>query len=498
MKVRLLFPDREADTEPAQPDQATDELTRDLGLTDVADLMAAGDPYVRDVALRTLQKPLADAEALAWRQAVLRDALGRPEPVRRLYDLAGRALAIRTGVRTWRLADSPGALLDHAVGVLTALLGPLRELRALVHAEAPFARSGGTAALFADVTAALPPDWFGHAEQLLDRLRFPHGLVITGRVGTSALVTDLTLRESAPTRRTWREALGPLQGEALAWSVPDEDSAGTRALRELRDRALAPLADVLTRAADQTVHLFAQLRWQTAFLVGCLTLRDRLAAAGLGWCVPQPRPADEGTLTARGLVDVGLLARGVSHVVGNDLSADGRRLVVVTGANQGGKSTLLRGLGLAHLLMQSGCVVGAESFVASTAPHLHTHFRREEDRELRSGKLDEELTRMSALVDRAGPGDLVLLNESFASTHEVEGAAILRQVVDGLTDAGLRVACVTHLHEFSQGVARDRPDALFLRAERLDDGSRTFRVTPGAPRPTSFGADLWRAVMGED
>ena len=71
-------------------------------------------------------------------------------------------------------------------------------------------------------------------------------------------------------------------------------------------------------------------------------------------------------------------------------------------------------------------------------------------------------------------------------------------VVAGLTGAGLRVVCVTHLHEFSRALsAQGRPDALFLRAERLDDGRRTFRIVPGDPRPTSHGEDIWAAVMGE-
>jgi len=147
--------------------------------------------------------------------------------------------------------------------------------------------------------------------------------------------------------------------------------------------------------------------------------------------------------------------------------------------------------------MQAGMGVGAESFGAGVG-RVHTHFRREEDDALRSGKLHEELARMSRIVDRAAPGDLVLSNESFASTNEREGSRIARQLVDGLVEGGLRVVMVTHLHEFARGLADEgRDDVLFLRAERAEDGARTFRVVPGAPLPTSFGADLWERVFGE-
>ena len=111
--------------------------------------------------------------------------------------------------------------------------------------------------------------------------------------------------------------------------------------------------------------------------------------------------------------------------------------------------------------------------------------------------LAKELLRMSAIVDRVSAGDLVLSNESFASTNEREASRIARQLLDGLVEGGLRVAMVTHLTEFSRDLAAEgRPDVVFLRAERAADGARTFRVVPGGPLPTGFGADLWERVLG--
>ena len=73
---------------------------------------------------------------------------------------------------------------------------------------------------------------------------------------------------------------------------------------------------------------------------------------------------------------------------------------MITGANQGGNSTLVRALGLAQLMMQSGMFVGADSFRANVCSGVHTHYKREEDLTMEGGKLDEELGRMSQLVDR--------------------------------------------------------------------------------------------------
>ena len=67
-----------------------------------------------------------------------------------------------------------------------------------------------------------------------------------------------------------------------------------------------------------------------------------------------------------------------------------------------------------------------------------------------------------------------------------------------LLEAGIKVAYVTHLYDLADGFAREgRADATFLRAERLPDGQRTFRLVEGAPQPTSHGEDVYRQVFGE-
>ncbi len=116
---------------------------------------------------------------------------------------------------------------------------------------------------------------------------------------------------------------------------------------------------------------------------------------------------------------------------------------------------------------------------------------------MESGKLDEELSRMSAVVGGICPNSLLLLNESFASTNEREGSEIARQIVRALLEMGVKVFYVTHLFDLAQGFHSARMDvALFLRAERLADGRRTFRLIEGEPLPTSHGEDLYCRIFG--
>lgn len=118
---------------------------------------------------------------------------------------------------------------------------------------------------------------------------------------------------------------------------------------------------------------------------------------------------------------------------------------------------------------------------------------------MQSGKFDEELKRMSQIVDLAARNALTLFNESFAATNEREGSEIARQIVDALLSRGIKVMFVSHQFEFSDGFfRRGLENMAFLRAERRSDGSRSFRITQGKPLQTSYGADLYCAIFGEE
>ena len=124
------------------------------------------------------------------------------------------------------------------------------------------------------------------------------------------------------------------------------------------------MANVLARSVDSVVSFFNSLRSELAFYKGCLNLQTALVTKGEPVCTPVPMPADRHYFRATGLYDPCLSLRTDGRTVGNDLDADSKALVVVTGANRGGKTTFLRSVGLAHLMMQCGMFVAARSFSA--------------------------------------------------------------------------------------------------------------------------------------
>jgi DNA mismatch repair ATPase MutS len=303
------------------------------------------------------------------------------------------------------------------------------------------------------------------------------------------------LRASS-TRQTWKERIGIGSRNVYSFAIPARDEAGAQALTDMTSRGINQVANAAAQSADHVTSYFTMLRAELGFYVSCLNLHGRLIAAGQPVTFPDPSAAGPWQLSCEDLRDTSLALRA-GRVVGNDVNGDGKALVIITGANSGGKSTFLRSVGLAQLMMQCGLFVTARSLRASVCRQVFTHFIREEDHAMVSGRLDEELARVSAIAEHIGPRCLILFNESFAATNEREGSEIGRQVVRALLEAGIRVFFVTHQFDFADSFRRERPDGtLFLRAPRQPDGQRTFKLSVAEPLPTSYGEDIYHRIGG--
>jgi DNA mismatch repair ATPase MutS len=266
----------------------------------------------------------------------------------------------------------------------------------------------------------------------------------------------------------------------FTFRLADRDEAGAQALSALVDRGLNDVANAMAQAADHVLSFFELLRAELGFYVACLNLQQGLLALGVPMCMPTFQPIGTLHLNAQALCDPTLALTLQRAPVSNALAADGKNLVAVTGANQGGKSTFLRSLGLAQLMLHAGLFVAAEAYAGELASGVFTHYKREEDADLQGGKLDEELARMREIADLIRPGAMWLSNESFASTNEREGSELLLQVVDALRQRGIKVALVTHLFEAARQLQQqDAGRVCMLRAQRLGDGSRSFKLEAG-------------------
>ncbi|HEY7261632.1 MAG TPA: hypothetical protein VH589_09140 [Trebonia sp.] len=471
-------------------------LTQDLELETLWKAMAAGDEFLFETAKQAVLSCLTDADAIVYRQQVLADCLGHPDVIRQLYELAVEALGNeRTVGGLWSTAR-PDLILGHSVRILKLHVGVLRRLRQIADQQLASFRSEGFTRLFAMLREELAEDYLTAVEQHLRELEFKRGVFESAELAKGFKGRRYIVR--TPREQHWTQRL-PFGNRAVSCSftIPPRDESGFKSLEAIRGRGINLVANSVAQSEAYVKSFFSMLRLELAFYLGCLNLHGALAGKGEPVCFPEPLGPGQPDLTAQGIYDVCLALHLENRAVGNEVNADGKTLLMITGANQGGKSTLLRSIGLAHLMMQAGMFAGARSFRAGVCSGVFTHYKREEDAAMEGGKLDEELSRMSAIADQITRHSILLCNESFASTNEREGSEIARQVVRAMLRRQVRVFFVTHMYDLARGFhAQQLGSALFLRAERQPDGRRTFRLTESEPLATSFGEDSYRRIFG--
>jgi hypothetical protein len=498
VKARLLYADRDFDWEATLP-PGHEDLIQDLELGTLLRAMAAGDKLLYEVSGKVLLASLDDPEAIRYRQQVLADCLAHPGVIRRAYAVATGALEDKRGLwggygGSYQNASSN---LSGAVGYLEAYVARLRQLRRIADEHAGEFRSDGMRGLFATLQCDLDDAYFEEISGHLKQLRFRSGVLISAGLDRDNGPAGLVLRAPGDSRRWWAGRLGIGPRTTYSFTIPPRDEAGGAILSDLTSRGINLVANAAAQSADHIGSYFTMLRAELGFYVGCLNLAGRLAAKDVPVTVPGPAPLSPFTFSCTDLRDACLALQSPGPVTGNDVHGDGKQLVIITGANSGGKSTFLRSAGVAQLMMQCGLFVTARSYQANVAGGVFTHFIREEDTSMSSGRLDDELRRMSVIAGQIKPHCLMLFNESFAGTNEREGSEIGCQIVRALLEAQIKVFFVTHRYALADRFRSQRaPATLFLRAERQPDGHRNYKLAVKDPLPTSYGEDLYHQLGG--
>jgi DNA mismatch repair ATPase MutS len=512
MKVHLMFRDRDfafrlesLATHPYQKVEAPkllaneDALTQDLELNTLFNAMAGGDRFLFEVARQAVLSGLQnDADTILYRQAVLKETLRNLSVVRNIYEVAVEAIEHERR-RWWGIFSKnyPTGTLHSAVELVQMFMGKLAQLKRLADEHSGKFESEGFHTFFAMLKAELADDYFAEVKAHLKALKFNNGVLVSAQLGSGNQGTKYVLRQLMDKKPWWLRRVFPDKRGGYTFSIDPRDEAGARALGELRDRGINLAANTLAQSADHILSFFVMLRTELAFYLGCANLHRELDRRKVATCFPAPAPPGTRMHSCVELRDVCLALTTDRPVVGNELKGDGKTLCIITGANKGGKSVFLRSVGLAQLMMQCGLFVAAESFSADLCRGLFTHYKREEDTEMKSGKFDEELSRMSGMVEQLTPDSLLLFNESFAATNEREGSEVAFQIVRALLERRVKSFFVTHLYDFARRFEQVEADGtLFLRAERQADGTRTFKLHPGPPLETSFGADLYEKIFG--
>ena len=225
---------------------------------------------------------------------------------------------------------------------------------------------------------------------------------------------------------------------------------------------------------DEIVQQFAAEVW---FYLAWLEHIAPLQAAGLPFCSPTVSAGTK-ELDARDTFDVALatrLAADGEPVVRNDIRLTaGERVIIVSGPNQGGKSTTARAFGQLHHLAGIGCPVPGRQVRVFLCDRVLTAFEREEQLDELEGRLGAEIQRMHEILAQATGNCVLVLNEVFSSTALQDARILTRDVLHRILDVDALAICVTFIDELSR--LDERTVSMVSTVDPHDAAVRTFRV----------------------
>ncbi|MCL1934531.1 MAG: hypothetical protein FWF53_12055 [Candidatus Azobacteroides sp.] len=521
MKPQLLYKDTDYNLQQELP-WNEQSLIQDLELEALFNAMALGDDFLFKVVKSVILNGISnDVTTILYRREILKDCIKNPAEIKEMYKLAISAIE-KEKENFWGIfGNYPRSILSHSRHTLFMFADRLQELRTIADKHSGQFNSEGFKKFFYMLQTELTDEYLFTIRKYLKDSDFDKGILMTSELGKRNKGVRLVLNKfqekkqswwkqkiedyllykaiKQKNKQSWLAKLFNVELTDFTFFISSYDEGGIRALSELEDQGLNLVANALAQSSDHILGFFKTLQTELAFYIACLNLYEQLLEINEPVSFATPLDINERRLKFKGLYDICLALTTKQKVVGNDLIAPKKNLFIITGANQGGKSTFLRSIGLAQLLMQSGMFVPAEEFEANICDAVFTHFKREEDCGLKSGKFDEELGRMNDIINHISFNALILFNESFAATNERDGSEIAGQIVKALIEKHIKVFFVSHIYQFANHFYIQHLNcALFLRAERRSDTTRTFKIVEGEPLQTSYGEDLYNKIFPED
>ncbi len=445
-------------------------------------------------------------EDMLYRRAVLQELQANPPLVEKITELSKCLSQIRAVDLTAPTEYSSDMIRDFSVLHLAYV--SLKNVAEILQTEIEAGRitSPGLKALYRVSSEKLettfcpdfPETWTAHTSGLeqLGSLRFRFSLDaelnVSGVALTSiqkerfvkGLLTNRTLKENRQPEKPWdlappKEIQTPLN-EMVQVQFINNSKQFFQTLRHIMDELENLHIDLL--------YYLSALKYLTA-----------MSEAEVETCFADIAPMETKEFSATAMVNPVLTSFKGKNTVRNDITfVPGGEILVLTGINQGGKTTFLRTVATIQLLFQLGWPVPARAARISPVDRIVTVFSHEEDTQLQHGKLGQELKTIRAGMDYVTPHSMLLCNEPVTGTSPMENLYLSREVLTACKLNGYKGVWVTHLYdlaneaeEMNEKLSGSTVSSIIAIAIKKEDSvEASYHIERGRPQFTSYAMEV--------
>lgn len=282
-----------------------------------------------------------------------------------------------------------------------------------------------------------------------------------------------------------------------------------RELKEINSEYISHLDIAIRAYFKKSTEDILTFESQMSFYIGAKKIVEAVRARGLSMCRPKYLPMEDRKLDAKGVFDLSFYIQMVNSdpmanlkdkIITNDCRFDDDgRFFVLTGANNGGKTTYTRAIGIIQIFAQAGLYVPCESCEISPVDYIYTHFPKEEEVGLNTSRFTQECKQFKETVDSATRHSMLLLNESIQSTTPTECVYIATELTKIFRCVGVRGVYATHLLELAKSLDKLNEEvegdtklvSIVTTVDTTADNKRLYRIVRQAPQEFGYARTIY-------
>lgn len=473
----VLFTSPQERRESRQPP----EFFHDLNLDQVVAAITTG--WSEYDLMPFLQAPLRNLEQISYRQAIMQD-VQRPAVMKAVNAFSQAMHSVRENLLRAKKGEYPRESQRWFLDAVKTYCESVHQFHAEL-ANAPL-ESRGLITCLDFLTSYLDTEAFknlaAEAKKLSDSmagvrytLLLDEDRITVGRyegeIDYTAAVEQTFEKFSQGSVKSYLAELSPPSG------MNHIQSQILEGIAQLYPDTFEWLAAFCSQNRDFQDAIILQLDREIQFYTAYLNFIQKFEAAGLRFSYPSLSSSSK-VVSVRQTFDLALGTKLLTQnqpLVTNDFHLNGsERIFIVSGPNQGGKTTFARTFGQLHYLASLGFPVPGVDARLFLFDQIFTHFEREEDINNLRGKLHDDLVRIRTILDHATPSSIVIMNELFSSTTLRDAVFLGRKIMDRISRLDLLAVFVTFLNELAS--FNEKTVSVVSTVDARDPAIRTFHL----------------------